>query len=302
MAFLNIVPYTKQYMDWNVESIPLRIVYGDGVDYSPDVKVNVTDLNNGQKRFLNVSGDGDSFRVKVLVNKNDTVQGKLETKEEMQYGYYHGMYGWYGGGTKVSFKQFNLIEALDYWIRNGETFLVTSDGDAVDIQDGRYIVTANSSRKQSARGGYSVWDLEFTKYAPLTYGTFKNDNTYVNKAKKAYEKQKSKNKKSTSKNTTTKVTIKGKVKDFKSVQNKLKKCKVCKIQYTKNKKNTCICTSYVQYLLKKTGYYDYNWDGWYGPATVTAVKKFQKDFKKKYNLTVNGKVDKKTLNALCKVG
>ena len=303
MAFLNIVPYDKQYMDFNVESIPLRIVYGDGVDYSPDVKVNVSDLNNGEKTFTNVSGKCDSFRVKVLVNKDDTFQGKLETETERQYGYYRGAYGWYGGGTKVSFKQFNLSEALDYWIRNGVTFLVTSDGDAVDIQDGRYIVTGNSSRKQSARGGYSVWDLEFTKYISEIETGWLVQTGNAKAAVKAYEKQKAKKKKNSSSKTS---------KAQQSEPNivKLKRCKVGKgseIKYSKTKKVT-ECVKLMQWVLKKKGYYDAKIDGWFGETTFKAVKKFQTEYNKKKKkgkytkkdlLRTDGKVDKYVLAALC---
>ena len=42
-------------------------------------------------------------------------------------------------------------------------------------------------------------------------------------------------------------------------------------------------------------------DGWFGSLTVKAVKAFQKKYKSKYNLTVNGKVDTKTKNGISKL-
>jgi hypothetical protein len=40
-------------------------------------------------------------------------------------------------------------------------------------------------------------------------------------------------------------------------------------------------------------------DGWFGKDTVTALKNFQKKYKKKFKLKTNGKVDKNTFKALC---
>jgi len=303
MAFLNIVPYDKQYMDFNVESIPLRIVYGDGVDYSPDVKVNVTDLNNGDKRFLNVSGKCDSFRVKVLVNKDDTIQGRIETELGYELWNFGGTIWRFSKGWDIQTKQFNLSDALDYWIRNGVTFLVTSDGDAVDIQDGRYIVTGNSSRKQSARGGYSVWDLEFTKYISEIETGWLVQTGNAKAAVKAYEKQKAKKKKNSSSKTS---------KAQQSEPNivKLKKCKVGKgseIKYSKTKKVT-ECVKLMQWVLKKKGYYDKSVSGWFDDYTLKCVKNFQTEYNKKKKkgkytkkdlLRTDGKVDKYVLAALC---
>ena len=302
MAFLNIVPYTQKYMDWNVESIPLRIVYGDGVDYTPDVKVNVTDLNSGNKRFLNVSGKGDRFRVKVLVNKDDKVFAQQVYTGDAIRVDKNGVTD--VSGNLLRKKYIKVSEALDYWIRDGETFMVTSDGDAVDIQDGLYIVTGNSSRKQSARGGYSVWDLEFTKHIPKIETGWLVQTGNAKAAVKAYEKQKAKKKKNSSSKTS---------KAQQSEPNivKLKKCKVGKgseIKYSKTKKVT-ECVKIMQWVLKKKGYYDKKLTGWFDNYTLKCVKQFQTDYNKKKKkgkytkkdlLRTDGKVDKYVLAALCK--
>ena len=54
-------------------------------------------------------------------------------------------------------------------------------------------------------------------------------------------------------------------------------------------------------FLKKLKFYDGKIDGWYGSMTVSAVKKFQKKYAKKYKLKKTGKVDKATFKALYSV-
>ena len=62
--FLTIIPEDHTYtryeslyersVTYTVEPVPLNVVRSSGVDVTPDVKVNVTDLNGGAKKFLNV--------------------------------------------------------------------------------------------------------------------------------------------------------------------------------------------------------------------------------------------------------
>ena len=72
------------------------------------------------------------------------------------------------------------------------------------------------------------------------------------------------------------------------------------MKYSKTKKFVT-CVKYLQKVLKKLKLYSGVIDGWYGQLTVSAVKKFQKKYKRKYKLTDNGKMNSKTLNALVKV-
>lgn len=73
--------------------------------------------------------------------------------------------------------------------------------------------------------------------------------------------------------------------------------KKCKVPFKKNAKNDCVKT--LQNKLILLGYLNKKYDtGKYDNATVKAVKKFQSKYKQKYNLKVNGVVDKKTLKAL----
>ena len=103
-----------------------------------------------------------------------------------------------------------------------------------------------------------------------------------------------------------------------SLINKLKKCKVSQLKYTKTKKVVACVKTLQQYLNKKLGT-KLTIDGWYGDSTLKAVKKFQTEYNKTkkainvksgdkitsnsknltYKLNTNGKMDKETLNAMC---
>ena len=294
--FMTIVPRSKTYLNENTKPIPLRVMRDGGVEFNPDLNITVNDLNNGKKRFINANGKGDKFKINIIIYEKDTFpvtreftdkswqtitdRDDYEDISEDLEGQYHA----------TLIKQVKLLEALDYWIRNMAVFIVTTR--AVDIPNGQYVITENGSRKQT-HDGATIWELEFTRYTGANTLTIKYSTNYADKAAAKYKKQKAaKAKKSKSKKKTQT-----------SVQKKLAKCKICKIQYTKNKNNTCICTYYMQYELKRQKFYPANAaiDGWYGSKTLEAVKKFQNKYKKKFNLTANGKADSKTIKAICKV-
>ena len=249
MSFFNIIPKNNNYLDYNVKSIPLNVVR-NGIDYTPDIKIKTVDLNRGQKNFVNVSGDGDKFKIKIILNVNDTVKGEADNKTV----------------------NLSLIEVLDYYIRTMTVFLVTCD-DAVDIANGEYLITGNSKRQQNYRDGYTIWDLEFTKYTGVPTLFYNWDNTYSESAVATYlaNKQKTSNANKVTTNTTA---------------SKLKNCDTNKLKYSATKTNYD-CVKWLQEILKKMGYYTGAVDGWYGSYTVEAVKKFQKAYKKK-NLLVDG--------------
>lgn len=259
MSFLNIIPKTETYLDWNVEAVELRVVKSKGLEFTPDINIKVNDLSHGQKQYLNFSGDGDKFNIDVLLHEDDVIRGHpADNPNEVVY--------------------VQLIEALDYWIRNMFVILVTCD-DAVDIPNGEYIITKNSKRKQNYRDGYTLWDLEFTRYTGVLMGMFVNVTTNVDKAIENYKKSKTTTTTTTTKTTTTKTTTN-------ATATKLKKCNTDILKYSKTKK-VYDCVKYLQEILKKLGYYSGTIDGWYGQLTVDAVKKFQKNYKKK-NLLVDG--------------
>ncbi len=279
MAFINIAPRTERYYQYNDHGIPLRVVLGN-VDVTPDVNISVTDLSKGQKHFINSSGDGDKFKIKVIINDTDTY--KNEWVEEIIP---------FSGLTirKQHIDDVNLMEGLDSWIRNMVVISVIAD-EAVDIPNGEYIITKNQSRTQNRKSGYSIWELEFTRYTGVDVLWLNIDDTYAKKAAKQYEKNKTKNAQK----------AKEKAKTASTLNNKLSKCTVSKLKYSKTKKVVACVKTLQQYLNKKLGT-KLTIDGWYGDETVKAVKKFQNKYKKKYNLTPNGKMDAKTLKAMIKV-
>jgi len=299
--FMTIVPRSKTYLNENTKPIPLRVMRDGGVEFNPDLNITVNDLNNGKKRFINANGKGDKFKINIIIYEKDTfpvtrefsdeswqtIPDLLDYEDKVRYSgdLVEGPY------RAILTKQVKFLEALDYWIRNMTVFIVTTR--AVDIPNGEYVITENGSRKQT-HDGATIWELEFTRYTGANTLTIKYSTNYADKAAAKYKKQKAakaKKSKSTKKKTQT------------SVQKKLAKCKICKIQYTKNKNNTCICTYYMQYELKRQKFYPANAaiDGWYGSKTLEAVKKFQNKYKKKFKLTPNGKADSKTIKAICKV-
>lgn len=289
MAFLNIVPKSKRVYNRTIgykyhtiqDSIPLRVVLDDGVDMSPDVKIKVTDLSKGQKHFVNASGDGDVFNVTVLINDKDRFSDAQE--------YWH-MEAWTdqwgyttskarGGLYKDTYK---VAHALDNWIRKMTVMLVTSDDKDALMPDGEYIITDNPHRVQNYRDGYSLWELEFTKYTGVVTSKYSKVSAAATKAIKKYKEKKAKAKASS------------------SLNNKLKKCKVSQLKYSKKKK-AVDCVKTLQTYLNKKKFGDLKVDGWYGDATLKAVKRFQEKYKGKYKLSVNGKMDSKTLSAMLKV-
>lgn len=232
----------------------LKVIQNNGVGVTPDLKIIVNDLNEGNKQFLNNGYGGISFKIDVIINKND-------------------MFG-----------NITVLEKLHEWMITMTPLYVVTE--AIDIKNDRYIISKNSDRKQTYRDN-TVWSLEFIQFKGINITKFKNDNSYVNKAKKNYAKAKKK----------AKVSKKSKANS--TNKNKLKKCKLSNLKYGLKKSN---CVKYMQKVLKKKGYLTKKQvDGYFGPVTKTALKKFQKKYKKKYKLKVNGKVDKATLKALINV-
>ncbi len=293
-SFFRIMPRSGYYLDFNIDFIRLRVILEGGVDVSPDLNLNVTDLNekNGilYKQFHNSGYGGVSFKVSVIIGKDEQILLTREFKDNIydslildiqtilaQNGNFNGDY------TKLS-KHVKITDLLDYWIRNNTPLMVNTD--AIDIPDGIYIITKNSSRKQT-HDKYTIWDLEFLTYNEAKAVVYKNDNARV---KNAIEKAKAKQ-----------VAAKtSKSKPASTYKTKFAKCKRSVLKYSKKKK-TVTCVKYLQKILKKQNVYKGNIDSWFGPMTRTAVKKFQKKYKKKYKLKKTGKVDKKTFNALKKV-
>ena len=271
MGFFNVVPRDNEYLDSNIESIPLRVNQGKGMSVTPDLNISVSDLNKDKnnsllKHFYNRGYGGITLKVEVLIFKDDTV------------------------GIKGSDGTVKVLDVLKHCIENMIPFMVTTK--AIDVPNGLYIVTSNSSRTQTYEKS-TVWELEFKTYNPVTVYQYVNNNTKVQNAI-------AKSKAAQAKKTTAKKTAKKTTKTASTKSSKLAKCSLKSLKYSKKKK-VYDCVKLMQNVLKKKGFYTGKVDGWFGSMTTTAVKKFQKKYKKTYKLKTTGKVDKATLQALCKV-
>lgn len=296
-SFFNILPRNPIYPTLTLDSIPLRVVFKDGVKVSPDIKFNKIDLAGGQSLFKNNSGVNDSFTITVLLHKDDTIFNTTASPEAPPYDpdtptivsvtYSSAKNPVRPEEADEYLPSVNLITALDYWIRNAEPFYIRTD--AVGISpDELWLVTEQKNRKQERNDGYVWWDLTFTLYREVTLGRF-NKNTDV--ISKALEKLKS----SSNKNTDSKTQW----------RDKLKKCDYKTLVYSEKKK-TVTCVKYMQELLYLEGCFPKNTkkatavDSWYGKTTREAVKAYKKKYKKDYGLdTWGNQVGYKCWQVMC---
>ena len=75
MGFFRICPREPKYNSYIFEDIDLKVIQNKGVDITPDFDVQVTDLNKGYKHFKTYSGKGTSFKISVIIGKDETLQG-----------------------------------------------------------------------------------------------------------------------------------------------------------------------------------------------------------------------------------
>lgn len=285
--FLSICPRAGDYMQSMFRPLRLRVVQDSGVDTTPDIDIVVNDLASGRKMFQNNSGKCDSFKVDVLIKDTDVIQYSQHSATHR-----YPILGSETPGELVSYfwLQSDLTEAhlwtvLDYFARNLTPLNVVTR--AVDVPDGLYVITDNSSRKQEYEG-MSIWTLEFTKYEEINTTTFINTSAGAEKAIKKYQAAKAKKDAKKKQKTTVKTKT--------TPTQNLKKCKLSKLVYSKKKKSVA-CVKSMQKILNFKIKSNLVVDGWYGDATLKAVKNFQTK-NKKYGLKVNGKVDQNTLNCL----
>ena len=279
------MPYLKIHSrDWiinykNAENYPLklRVTQNDRVQVTPDENVKVSQLKRGKnniryKHFLNTGDGGITFKVKVMIHKDDKWGIRLFDS---------------AGNIMLDVPKVTTILKKFYT----EMTVLNIVTDFIDVPNGNYIITKNPSRVQSGEN-YTQWELEFTTYRAINTVKYANNNSAVTnaiaKAKKA-------------KTTASKTTAKKTTKSSSAKNAKLAKCNLSQLKYSKKKK-VVTCVKYMQQVLYKKGFLSKKQvDGWFGPKTSAAIKKFQKKYKKTYNLKVTGKMDKNTLNAMCKV-
>lgn len=271
MSFFSVID--ARAIGSGAKPIYLKVIQGSGVEVTPDLEINVNKLNAGNKSFLNNGYGGITFKIDVIIHKDEVTGTSVAIVAN----------NWKYDSSRV-------IDYLHEWMtKMTPVYVVTS---AIDIPNGKYIITKNSSRKQSYRE-YTVWTLEFTEFKGINITQYKNDNSYVNKAKKNYAKAKAKARKQ------AQAKKNKKAKANNTNKNKLKKCKLANLKYGLKKSN---CVKYMQTVLYKKGYLTKKQiDGWFGPVTKNALKKFQKKYQKKYKLKINGKIDNATLKALINV-
>jgi hypothetical protein len=277
LAYLKIHSrdWINKYQGAKNNPLRLRVIRNSGVRVTPSDNIKISDLKKGKKNiiyknFLNAGDGGITFGIRVIIHKKDKWAEKLYDKKTKKY--------------VVNNPKVTTILKKFY----AEMIVLNIVTDFIDVPNGNYIISKNPQRVQSTEN-YTEWELEFTTYRAVNTVKYTNNNSAV---KKAIAKTKKANKKSTSKKTTKSSSSKNK---------KLANCKLSQIKYSKKQK-TVKCVKYMQTVLYKKGYLTKRQiDGWYGPKTKNAVKRFQKKYKKTYNLKITGKIDAKTKNAMCKV-
>ena len=307
--FFTICPRDSKFGEYNIQPVKLKVVQTKGVDVTPQVNIKVNEFNEGFNQFVNNSGDGDRFKIEIIINRNETVTGNqhinyhnngidqssvagliadiisdgiqenevnlfLPTEDEdMDYYMY----------------DYNpLTYVLNYWIKTATPLYVVTQ--AIDVPNGEYIIVDNNSRKQNYHE-HTIWTLEFVKYNVLKLGTFKNTDKVVNDAIKSYNNKKNKK--------ASKTTAKAKetVSQTNSLKKKMKKCNYKVLKFSKKKK-VVECVKTMQRLLNHYTGSKLKIDGWFSTETKKAVIQFQIKYKVKYKLKTNGKVNKATWKAL----
>lgn len=280
------MPYIKIHSrDWinkhqgSTTPLKLRVIQTDNVKVTPDDNVKVSNLKRSNnnvlyKHFLNTGDGGITFKITVMINKDDVWNETLVDD---------------AGKTIIDNPKVTTILKRFYT----EMTVLNVVTDFIDVPNGNYIITKNPSRSQS-NVNYTNWELEFTTYRAINTVKYNNNNSAVTNA---IAQAKKANQKKTTTTTATKTT-----KSSSSKNAKLSKCNVSNLKYTGNTQKVVTCVKYMQEVLYKKGYLTKRQiDGWYGPKTLNAVKKFQTKYKKKYNLKVTGKMDNATLKAMCQV-
>lgn len=265
------------------------------------------DASNG---YLDLKIGKDSLEVVPDLNVNITDLNRND-KNTLYKHFFNNGFGGITFKAEITIKSDELwnnkkvTDVLNDWFTNSTILNVATN--AIDIPNGTYIITKNDSRKQNFLTS-TVWNLEFTTYTALNVHKFANDNTNVLNALKKAKKL-------------TTVKSKKKTKSKSTINQKLKKCNRKTLVYSKKKK-AVTCVKYMQQVLYKNKFLTKKQiDGWYGPVTVKAVKKFQQKYNKthvktinitantvvtnnkknlSYRIPVTGKVDADTFKELCK--
>ena len=248
-------------------ALPLRVIRSSGITTEKDFDIKVTDLNTDAKnmkykQFTNSGNGGTTFKIDVLIKKGETWGYGVRTNADYIV----------EGKVYNGYMRKNLW--LDYWFTHMRPLYVVSD--AIDVPNGVYLITKNSKREQTL-DKFTVWTLEFSSYSPLELNEWTATSSVI---------------KATTPATSTTTNSSSKAKQ-------LKDCTASNIVYSTTEKKT-ECNKLMQEKLYKLGFLRADQvDGWYGPVTMEAVKKFQKWYNSKgHNLLVDGDCGAVTLKAL----
>ena len=149
--------YTNGEISTLKSPLPLRVIRSKGVNVEPDFDIKVTDLNTNKsnvkyKQFTNTGNGGVTFKVEVVIKKNEGwgpgVQAPAEYIRKGALSHSNAPKTWW----------------LNYWFVNMRPLYVVSN--AIDVPNGVYLITKNNKREQTL-DRYTVWTLEFTTFSPL---------------------------------------------------------------------------------------------------------------------------------------
>ena len=163
MTFFSIVPRSVGFFENMSNAIKLKVIRDSGINTKPNLNINVTDMSKGYKHFYNSGSVGITFEIRVIINKDEKINGK------------------------------SLLMVLDEYIRSMTPLLIKTD--AIDIptsENDSYIIVANDSRKQEYRN-HTKWDLKFMTYTPVSVFKYANNNAGVLKAIKNAKQASAKN-------------------------------------------------------------------------------------------------------------
>lgn len=277
--FMEIVPvglwesfyaarYNRNQLNQIGNALRLHIVRDSGITVKRDFDIKVTDLNNDKsntkfKKFHN-NGDGG------VTAKMDIV---IQPGESWGYGK-QGQADFVYHGVKYPARA-RIMVWLNVWFTNmTPLYLVT---DAIDVPNGRYIISSNPTRKQTF-DTLSIWTLELSTYNPL--------NLYVWDESPGLNKYTG--------NNTAKAS---------AVNTNLANCELKNFIYAWNgcKGKTTQATRWLQAKLYQMGFLEkFSDSGCYDNVVVEAVARFQQKYKKYFaGMKVTGEIDQITLNAIC---
>ena len=258
--------YNRDQLNQIGSALPLKIVKNTGVNVEKDFDIKATDMNPDNhnikpKHFHNTGDGGVTFKIDIVIQPGQTWGYGKQGQDDFVY-----------MGVKYPARA-RIPVWLNYWFVNMTPLYVVTD--AIDVPNGKYIISKNPSRKQT-RDTLSIWQLELTTYNPLDLKVFE--------ASPYLTKYTGKTVKETAKNSN------------------LATCEIKNFVYSRKKGSTTQCTRWLQEKLYQIGFLPKLYTtGWYNDEVGEAVARFQIKYQNYFNLKVTGRMDQATLDALCSI-